>query len=109
MLKDLDDSLLEENELLFVSDLKELFTLLIKIGHFTWYTLLVACWVSFFAFISTLVLHGIDSKRFQRHYCEIQVHVDMIESHICLRFVVHSSMLPVSYSTTAQRCCLTDI
>ncbi len=49
-------------------------------------------------------LRGIDSTRCWRHSSEILVHIDMIASHSCCRFVVCTSMMWISRSTTSQRC-----
>ncbi len=57
-----------------------------------------------FVFRSALILRGIDSTRCWKHSSEILVHIDMIASHSCCRFVVCTSMMQISRSTTSQRC-----
>ncbi len=57
-----------------------------------------------FAFRTALILRGIDSTRCWKHSSEILVHIDMIASHSCCRFVDCSSMMRISRSTTSQRC-----
>ncbi len=57
-----------------------------------------------FAFRSALILHGIYSTRCRKHSSEILVHIDMISSHSCCRFVGCTSMMWISRSTTSQRC-----
>ncbi len=57
-----------------------------------------------FAFRTALILHGIDSTRCWKHSSEILVHIDMITSHSCSRFVGCTSMMWISRSTTSQRC-----
>ncbi len=65
--------------------------------------LLVPCWTPF-VFRSVLILRGIDSTRCWKHSSEILVHIVMIASHSCCRFVVCTSMMWISCSTTSQRC-----
>ncbi len=72
-------------------------------GHFIRYTLLVPGWTTF-AFTTALILRGIDSTRCCKHSSEILVHIVMIASHSCCRFVVCTSMMRISRSTTSQRC-----
>ncbi len=72
-------------------------------GHFIRYTFLVPGWPSF-AFRTALILHGIDSTKFCKHSLEILVHIDMIASRSCCRFVGCTSMMWISLSTTSQRC-----
>ncbi len=57
-----------------------------------------------FAFRTALILHCIDSTRFWKHSSEILVHIDMITSRSCCRFVGCTSMMRISRSTTSQRC-----
>ncbi len=59
---------------------------------------------SSFAFGTALILHGIDSTRCWKHSSEILVHIDMIASCSCCRFVGFTSMMRISRSTTSQRC-----
>ncbi len=72
-------------------------------GHFIRYTLLVLGWTPF-SFRTALILRGIDSTRCWKHSSEILVHIVMIASHSCCRFVVCTSMMWISRSTTSQRC-----
>ncbi len=72
-------------------------------GPFIRYTLLVPGWTPF-AFRTALILRGIDSTRFWKHSSEILVHIDMIASRSCCRFVGFTSMMRISRSTTSQRC-----
>ncbi len=72
-------------------------------GHFIRYTLLVPGWTPF-AFRTALIFHVIDSKRCWKHSSEILVHIDMIASRSCCRFVDCTSMMRISRSTTSQRC-----
>ncbi len=72
-------------------------------GHFIRYSLLVPGWTPF-AFRTALILHGIDSTRCWKNSSEILVHIDMIASHSCCRFVGCTSMMWISRSTTSQRC-----
>ncbi len=72
-------------------------------GHFIRYTLLVPGWTPF-AFRTALILRGIDSTRCWKHSSEIFVHIDMIASCRCCRFVGCTSMMRISHSTTSQRC-----
>ncbi len=72
-------------------------------GHFIRYTLLVPGWTPF-AFRTASILCGIDSTRCWKHSSEMLVHIDMIASHSCCRFVVCTSMMWISRSTTYQRC-----
>ncbi len=71
--------------------------------HFIRYTLLVQGWTPF-AFRTVLILRGIDSTRCWKHSSEILVQIDMIASRSCCRFVVCTSMMRISRSTTSQRC-----
>ncbi len=57
-----------------------------------------------FAFRTALILRGIDSTRCWNHSSEILVHIDMIASRSCCRFVVCTFMMWISRSTTSQRC-----
>ncbi len=57
-----------------------------------------------FAFRTALILCGIDSTRCWKHSSEILVHIDMIASRSCCRFVGCTSMMRISRSTTSQRC-----
>ncbi len=57
-----------------------------------------------FAFWTASIIRGIDSTRFCKHSSEILVHVDMIASRSCCRFVGCTSMMRISRSTTSQRC-----
>ncbi len=72
-------------------------------GHFIRYTLLVPGWTPF-AFRTALIIHGIDSTRCWKHSSEILVHINMIASHSCCRFVGCTSVMRISHSTTSQRC-----
>ncbi len=72
-------------------------------GHFIRYTLLVPVWTPF-AFRTALILRGIDSTKCWKRFSEILVHIDMIASHSCCRFVGCTSMMWISRSTTSQRC-----
>ncbi len=65
-------------------------------GHFIRYTLLVPG-LTHFAFRTALSLRGIDSTRFWKHSSEILVHINMIASRSCCRFVglhIHDANLP---------------
>ncbi len=57
-----------------------------------------------FASRTALILCGIDSTRCWKHSSEILVHIDMIASRSCCRFVGSTSMMRISCSTTSQRC-----
>ncbi len=57
-----------------------------------------------FAFRTALILRGIDSTRCWKHSSEILVHIDMIASRSCSRFVDCTFMMRISRSTTSQRC-----
>ncbi len=57
-----------------------------------------------FAFRTALILRDIDSTRCWKHPLEILVHIDMITSRSCCRFVSCTSMMWISHSTTSQRC-----
>ncbi len=57
-----------------------------------------------FSFRTALILHGIDSTRYWKHSSEILVHIDMIASSSCCRFVGCTFMMWISRSTTSQRC-----
>ncbi len=57
-----------------------------------------------FAFRTALILCGIDSTRCWKHSSEILVHIDMIASRSCCRFVGCTSMMRISLSTTSQMC-----
>ncbi len=72
-------------------------------GHFIRYTLLVPGWTPF-CLQNCLIIRGIDSTRSWKHSSEILVHIDMIASHSCCRFVGCRSMMWISRSTTSQRC-----
>ncbi len=72
-------------------------------GHFIRYTLLVPCWTPF-SFRTVLILRGIVSTRCWKHSSEMLVHIDMIASRSCYRFVGCTSMMWISRSTTSQRC-----
>ncbi len=54
-------------------------------GYFIRYTVLVPGWTPFC--LQNLILRGIDSTRCWKHSSEILVHIDMIASHSCCRFV----------------------
>ncbi len=69
-------------------------------GHFIRYTLLGVG--PPFEFSTALILCGIDSTRCWKHSSEILVHIDMIASRSCCRFVGCTSL--ISCSTTSQRC-----
>ncbi len=51
-----------------------------------------------FAFRTALILCGIDSTMFWKHSSEILVHIDMIASRSCCRFVGCTSMMQISCS-----------
>ncbi len=51
-----------------------------------------------FSFRTALILRGIDSTRCWKHSSEILVHIDMIASHSCCRFVGYTSMMWISRS-----------
>ncbi len=72
-------------------------------GQFIRYTLPVPGWTPF-AFRTALILCGIDSTRCWKHSSELLVHIDMIASRSCCRFVGCTSMMWISHSTTLQRC-----
>ncbi len=73
------------------------------IGHFIRYTLLVPGWTPF-------CLHNCLNSSWHRfnkvlkHSSEILIHIDMIVSRSCCRFVGCTSMMRISLSTTSQRC-----
>ncbi len=52
---------------------------------------------------TALILRGTDSRCW-KHSSEILVHIGMIASHSCCRFVGCTSMMRISRSTTPQRC-----
>ncbi len=72
-------------------------------GHFIRYTLLVPVWTPF-AFRTALILRGTGSKRCWKHSSEILVHIDMIASHSCCRFVGCTTMMWISRSSTSHMC-----
>ncbi len=72
-------------------------------GRFIRYTLLVPSWTPF-VFRTALIICGIDSTRCWKHSSEILVHIDMIASHSCCRFVGCTAMMWISRSSTSQRC-----
>jgi len=62
-------------------------------------------WVGhFFAFWTALIFHGIDSTKCWKHSLELLVHIDIIPSCSCWRFVSSTSIMRISHSTTYQRC-----
>ncbi len=65
-------------------------------GHFIRYTLLVPGWTPF------CLQNCLNSS--WKHFSEILVHIDMIASRSCCRFVGCTSMSRISRSTTSQRC-----
>ncbi len=67
------------------------------------YTLLVPGWTPF-AFRTALILHDVNSTRCWKHSSEILIHIVMIASHSFCRFVICTSMMWISRSTTSQRC-----
>ncbi len=72
-------------------------------GHFIRYNLLVSGWTSF------CLQNCLNSlwHRFNKvleTFLKILVHIDMIASHSCCRFVGCTSMMWISRSTTSQRC-----
>ncbi len=71
--------------------------------HFIRYTLLVLGWTPF-CLQNCLIIRGIDSTRCWKHSSKILVHIDMISSRSCCRFVGCTSMIRISRSTTSQRC-----
>ncbi len=72
-------------------------------GHFIRYILLVPGRTPF-VFRTVLILRDTDSTRCWKHSSEILVHIVMIASRSCCRFVVCTSMMRISRSTTSQRC-----
>ncbi len=64
-------------------------------GHFIRYTLLVPGRTPF-TFRTALILRDTDSTRCWKHSSEILVHIDMIASHSCCRFVGYTSMMWIS-------------
>ncbi len=71
--------------------------------HFIRYILLVPGWTPF-VFRTALILRLIDSTRCWKHFSEMLLHIDMISSRSCCRFVDCTSMMWISRSTTSQRC-----
>ncbi len=69
-------------------------------GHFIRHTLLVPGWTPF-AFRTALILRGIDSTRCWKHSSDILVHINMIASCSCCRFVGYTSIMRISRSTTS--------
>ncbi len=67
-------------------------------GHFIRYTLLLRGWTPF------CLQNCLNSTRCWKHSSEILVHIDMITSCSCCRFVGCTSMMWISRSTTSQRC-----
>ncbi len=65
---------------------------------------LVSTGLDTFVFRSVLILRGMDSTRCWKHSSEMLVHIDMIASHSCCRFVGCTSMMWISRSSTSQRC-----
>ncbi len=63
-----------------------IYTVYTLTGHFIRYTLLVVGWTPF-SFRTALILRGIDSTRCWKQSSEILVHIDMIASRSCCRFV----------------------
>ncbi len=57
-----------------------------------------------FAFWTALILCGIDSTRCWKLSSEILVHIDLIASRSCCRFIGCTSMMWISRSTTSQSC-----
>ncbi len=57
-----------------------------------------------FAFWTALILRGIDSTRCWKNSSEILVHIDMIASRSCCRFVGCAFMMRISRFITSQRC-----
>ncbi len=72
-------------------------------GHCTRYTLLVPGWTHF-CLQNCLNSSWHRLTRCWKHSSEIVVHIDMIASHSCCRFVGCTSMMWISRSTTSQRC-----
>ncbi len=72
-------------------------------GHFIRYTLLVPGWTPF-CLQNCLDSSCIDSTMCWKYSSEILVHIDMILSRSCCRFVGCTSMIWISRSTTSQRC-----
>ncbi len=72
-------------------------------GHFIRYILLVPGWTPF-CLQNWLNSLCIDSTRCWKHSSEILVHIDMIASRSCCKFIGCTSMMQISRSTTSQMC-----
>ncbi len=72
-------------------------------GQFIRFALLVPGWTPFWL-LNCINFHGIDSTRCWKHCSEILIHIDLIASRSCCRFVGCTSMMWISRSTTSQRC-----
>ncbi len=70
-------------------------------GHFIRYTLLVPGWTPF---CLQNCLNSSWHKMCWKHSSDILLHIDMIASRSCCRFVGCTSMMRISRSTTSQRC-----
>lgn len=55
-------------------------------------------------FRTALILHSIYSTRWWTHSLIILVHIDMITSQSCCRFVSRTFMLQIPHSTTSKMC-----
>ncbi len=73
-------------------------------GSFIRYTLLVPGWPSFCLQNCLNSLWHRFNKVLEIYSSEILVHIDMIATHSCCRFVGCTSMMWISRSTTSQRC-----
>ncbi len=71
-------------------------------GHFIRYILLVPGWTPFSFRTLNSSCHRFN--KVLKHCSEILVHINMIASHSCCRFVVCTSMMRISRSSTSQRC-----
>ncbi len=72
-------------------------------GHFIRYTLLVPGWTHF-SLQNCLNSSWHRFNKVLKHSSEILVHIDMIASRSCCRFVGCTSMMWISRSTTSQSC-----
>ncbi len=72
-------------------------------GQFIRYTLLVPGW-TLFCLQNCLNSSWRRFNKVMKHSSEILVHIDLIASRSCCRFVGYTSMMRISRSTTSQRC-----
>lgn len=49
-----------------------------------------------------MILCGTDSTSYWQHFLEILVHIEMVASHCCCRFVGYITMMKISCFTTSQ-------